>query len=111
MDIESVRNYCLSFPHVTENIQWDNDLVFKVGGKMFAIAALELVRVSFGCTPEKFAELIERNSIRPAAYAARFHWVSVERFDALNDSEFKELLKGSYERALAKLSKKVRASL
>jgi len=41
MDIEQVRAYCLSFPHATENVQWGNDLVFKIAGKMFAVAVLE----------------------------------------------------------------------
>jgi len=41
MDIETVRTYCLSFPHATENVQWGNDLVFKIAGKMFAVLVLE----------------------------------------------------------------------
>ena len=41
MDIETVRAYCLSFPHVTEKVQWGNDLVFKIGGKMFSVISLE----------------------------------------------------------------------
>ena len=66
MDIESVRHYCLSFPHVTENVQWGNDLVFKIGGKMFAITVLEGAAkycLSFKCTPEEYGELTERDGI------------------------------------------------
>ena len=37
MNTESVRAHCLSFPHATENVQWGNDLVFKIAGKMFAV--------------------------------------------------------------------------
>ena len=68
MDNESVRAYCLSFPHVTENVQWGADLVFKICGKMFTVISLEPEsdhRMSFKATPEKFAELIERNGIVP----------------------------------------------
>ena len=69
MDIEQVRAYCLSFPHVTENVQWGNDLVFKISGKMFAVAVLEGASkycLSLKCTPEKFAELTEAEGIDPA---------------------------------------------
>ena len=38
---EWVRKYCMSLPHVTEQVQWQIDLVFKIGGKMFAIVVLE----------------------------------------------------------------------
>lgn len=41
MDIEWIRRYCLSLPHTTEQIQWGNDLVFKIEGKMFAVVVLE----------------------------------------------------------------------
>ena len=41
MTIERARAICLKFAGATEQIQWGNDLVFKVGGKMFAVAALE----------------------------------------------------------------------
>jgi len=86
MDNESVRTYCLSFPHVTEEVLWGADLVFKIGGKMFAVIGLDAGsdhRMSFKATPEKFAELIERNGIVPAPYVAKYHWVALERFNAL----------------------------
>ena len=86
MDIESVREYCLSFPHATENVQWGADLVFKIAGKMFAVISLEETSdhcMSFKCTPEKFAELTERTGIVPAPYVARYHWVALENFDAV----------------------------
>jgi len=113
MDIEWVRRHCLSFPHATEQVQWGNDLLFKVAGKMFAVAPLEPapVFVSFKCTPEMFAELTERPGIKPAAYMARNHWVSLESEDALPKAETKKLLRESYELVVAKLPKKVRAEL
>jgi len=114
MDIESLRKHCLSFPNATEEIQWGADLVFKIGGKMFAVTDTNGTpqgRVSFKCTPEKFAELIERDGIIPAPYVARYHWVYVEKPDALPKSELKELIKLSYEMVLAKLPKKIRDQL
>jgi predicted DNA-binding protein (MmcQ/YjbR family) len=114
MDIEQVRTYCLSFPHVTEVVLWGNDLVFKIGGKMFAVIGLGSASdhcMSFKCTPEKFAELIEQDGINPAPYVARYHWVALERFNALSEKELKALLRNAYDLVLAKLPKKVRARL
>lgn len=114
MDIESVRSYCLSLPPATEKIQWGNDLLFCVAGKMFTVAALDQAspgRVSFKCAPEKYEELIELDGIVPAPYMARNKWVSLQRFDALSESEIKSLIKNSYEMVFAKLPKKVQAGL
>jgi predicted DNA-binding protein (MmcQ/YjbR family) len=114
MDIESVRTFCLSLPHADEKVQWGNDLLFRIGDKMFAVAALEPshgVALSFKCTPEKFAELVEQEGIIPAPYMARHYWIGLERFDALPDRELKPLLKNAYQMVLDKLPKKVRASL
>jgi predicted DNA-binding protein (MmcQ/YjbR family) len=114
MDIESVRAYCLSFPHATENVQWGNDLVFKIAGKMFAATILEGASkycLSFKCTPEEFAELTELDGIDPAPYAARYHWVALESFDVLRETELKKLLRKSYDLVFEKLSKKIKAEL
>ena len=114
MDIESVRKFCLSFPHVTEDVQWQSDLLFRIGGKMFAVAALDPSsshRLSFKCTPEMFAELTEREAIVPAPYVARYHWVALERFDALPDRELQNLLKNAYELVREKLPNKIKKQL
>ena len=114
MDIESIRSFCLSLPHADEKVQWGSDLLFRVGEKMFAVAALEPshgVALSFKCTPEKFAELVEQEAIIPAPYMARHHWVGLERFDALPDRELKPLLTNAYQMVLEKLPKKVREAL
>ena len=114
MDIESVRAYCLSFPHVTENVQWGNDLVFKLAGKMVAVIVLEGASkycLSFKCTPEKFAELVEQDGIDPAPYSARYHWVALQRFNVLSEKELRALLRESYDLVFGKLPKKVKAQL
>lgn len=114
MDIESVRKFCLSLPHVTEDVQWESDLLFRVSNKMFAVAALDAAtdhRMSFKCTPEMFAELTEREGIVPAPYVARYHWVALKRFDALPERELKELLRNAYQLILEKLPRKSRAQL
>ncbi len=114
MDIESVREYCLSFPHATENVQWGADLVFKIAGKMFAVISLEKTSdhcMSFKCTPEQFAELTERKGIVPAPYVARYHWVALETFVALKEKELKSLLRNSYDLVFEKLPKKAKGQL
>lgn len=114
MDLESIRSYCLSLPYVTERIQWGNDLLFCIGGKMFAVATLDpqySKKLSFKCTPEKFAELVESEGIIPAPYVARYHWVALEDWNALSQKELKELLKTAYQLVHDKLPKKVRDGL
>jgi predicted DNA-binding protein (MmcQ/YjbR family) len=114
MDAESVRKFCLSLPHVTEDVQWGSDLLFRIGNKMFAVVALDAGtdhRMSFKCTPEVFAELTERAGIVPAPYVARYHWVALERFDALPERELKELIGNAYQLILEKLPRKARAQL
>jgi predicted DNA-binding protein (MmcQ/YjbR family) len=113
VDIDWVRKYCLAMPHATETVQWGDDLVFKVGGKMFAVVVLVPAKVclSFKCSPEEFAELTERPGIIPAPYSARYHWVALETQDALNFAELERLLRQSYSLVVEKLPKNVRAAL
>jgi predicted DNA-binding protein (MmcQ/YjbR family) len=104
MSVESVQRFCLSFPHATENLQWGDDLCFKVGGKIFALLNLGAVppRLMFKCTPERFAELVEQEDIIPAPYLGRYKWVSLERMDVLPWTEVKGLINQSYEMVAAK---------
>src|SRR5215212_6754982 len=100
MDIEEIRRFCLSLPCATEDVKWGNDLTFSVGKKMFAVTGLEPAEqssVSFKCTPEKFAELVEKDGIIPAHYVARYHWVTLQKLDALNTAELKDLIQESYK--------------
>ena len=53
-------------------------------------------RMCFKCTPEKFAELCELEDVRPAPYVGRYHWVMLERLDALPDGELRDLIEQSY---------------
>ncbi|PYP92204.1 MAG: hypothetical protein DMG65_05030 [Candidatus Angelobacter sp. Gp1-AA117] len=112
--IEWIRKFCLSLPHTTEKIQWGNDLLFQIGDKMYCVLCLEpdvRAKVSFKCTPERFAELVEVEGIIPAPYMARNQWVALVEMDALRQSEIKELIRGSYQLVLAKLPRKVQATL
>jgi predicted DNA-binding protein (MmcQ/YjbR family) len=113
MNIEWMRRYCMSMPHATETVQWGANLVFKIGGKIFAVLALEPgdVWLLFKCQPEEFAELVERTGIIQAPYFARNQWVALETEDALGAAEIKRLVRASYTLVLEKLPKKTRAAL
>lgn len=113
MDIERIRKYCLSLPRATEDVQWGDNLLFRVSRKIFAVIALDHTPtcMSFKCTPEEFAELTEREGIIPAPYMARNHWVMLERLDVLPPAELKQRVKNSYNLVAARLPKKARAEL
>ena len=104
MSVESIRGFCLSFPHATEKLQWGEVLCFKVGGKIFALLSLSSVppRLMFKCEPEKFAELVEHEDIIPAPYLGRYKWVALERLDVLPWSDTTDLITESYEMVAAK---------
>ncbi|HXJ96322.1 MAG TPA: MmcQ/YjbR family DNA-binding protein [Terriglobia bacterium] len=113
MDIEWVRKFCLSLPHTTEQVQWGSDLLFKIGGKMYALLPLEPAPIwlTFKCADEEFAALVDQPGIIPAPYLARAKWVALETEHALRPTEIKRLLHQSYELVFAKLPKKTREAL
>lgn len=113
MNIDQLRKLCLSFPGVTEQIQWGDDLLFKVGGKMFAVTRLEpgKVWISLKASPENFADFTERPGIIPAPYLARAKWIALESPEALPGEEISKLLRESYELVLAKLPRKMRETI
>jgi len=105
MNVDAIRGFCLAFPHATENLQWGDNLCFKIGGKIFVILGLDDPRLCFKCAPERFAELIEREDIRPAPYVGRYKWVMLDRLDALPGDELEELIGQSYAMVAAKSPK------
>jgi len=107
--LDSIREYCLSLPGVTENIQWEDALLFRVGGKIFVSVNLNPAgedRIAFKCDPETFAELLEREGARPAAYVDRFQWIGLRDFNVLPAAELREMIRASYDLIAAKLPKK-----
>lgn len=112
MNHESIRDHCLSLPHATEIVRWGGHLLFKVGGRMFAIVDLDGRNCSFKCTPEAYAELVEMPDILPASHNMwKQQWVTAETLDALPDREFRVFLTESYGLVRDRLSKKERAAL
>jgi predicted DNA-binding protein (MmcQ/YjbR family) len=113
MNVEDLRKICLGFAGATEQIQWGNDLLFKVGGKMFAVTSLEPAPVwlSLKTSPELFVELTERPGIIPAPYLARAKWIALENRDTVTRQELGELLQMSYDMVVEKLPRKLQESL
>jgi predicted DNA-binding protein (MmcQ/YjbR family) len=116
MTLERFRQICLKQPGATEQIQWGADLVFKVGGKMFAVACTDAAypnakACSFKADDESFAELCERDGVVPAPYLARAKWVALDTWSALPDREIGELVGRSYTLVRAGLTRKAQAAL
>lgn len=105
MKADEIREYCLGFPDATENLQWGDDLCFRIRGKIFAIVGLDNPRLCFKCAPDVFAELIEREDIHPAPYVGRYKWVMADRLDALATAETRELIGQSYSMVAANAPK------
>ncbi len=80
---------------------------------MYAVTALDPGEdwLSFKCTPEEFAALVEQPGLVPAPYLARAHWVALETEDALTRAEIKRLLRQAYDLVIVKLPKKTRQAL
>jgi predicted DNA-binding protein (MmcQ/YjbR family) len=108
-DIDWIREFCLSLPDTTENMQWGEDLCFKVRGKMFTVVDLSKgkdVPVCFKCSPESFHELVEIEGIAPAPYVGRYKWVLVSHSSILPANELRHLIRQSYDMVVAKAPKK-----
>jgi predicted DNA-binding protein (MmcQ/YjbR family) len=111
MTVDTLRSICRALPDVTEDVKWEHDLCFCVGGKMFTVVDLERPHsVAFRCTPERFGELVERPGIIPAPYMARNMWVQEQELgEVLDRHELEALVRASYELVASKLPKSKRA--
>ena len=109
----SVRKLCLSLPGATETIQWGDDRVFKVGGKMFAVigAGIHADSMSFKASDESFRILAELPGLEPAPYLARAKWIRISPLTALPPAELEAYLRRAYEIVRSSLSKKVQSAL
>lgn len=106
MNADTIREFCLAFPNATEKLQWGDELCFKVGGKIFLVLGLDNPRLCFKCSPEIFADLIEREDIRPAPYVGRYKWVMLDRLNAVSRNDLEDLIRQSYKMVVAKAPRK-----
>ena len=103
---------CKALPGVTEDVKWGDNLVFSVGGKMFAVFDLpDGEPFSFKVDPDAFSLLTQQPGIEPAPYLARHSWVSVSSRGVMPLDAVKDLLRESHAIVARKLSQKKRKSL
>ena len=109
MDLSMLRALCLSFPGVTEDIKWEHDLCFSIGGKMFLVTDPDGFPVSAALKvdEEEFEELAVQPGCKPAPYMARHKWIYISDINLFPPSEIKRLAQQSYALVKAKLPKKI----
>ena len=118
MTLDIYYEYCLAKKGVTEHFPFDQDtLVFKVGGKMFALSALSQWEkgnpsVNLKCNPEKAQELrAEYNDIQPGFHMSKIHWNTVGLNNEISDIFVKQLIEHSYELVFKSLNKKLQVDI
>lgn len=118
MNIESYFEYCLSKKGVTEHFPFDEDtLVFKVGGKVFALSSVAgwekgEPAANLKCDPERGEELrAEYEDIRPGFHMNKVHWNTIQINRDVPDSLVKELIDHSYELVFRSLTKKIQSEI
>jgi predicted DNA-binding protein (MmcQ/YjbR family) len=101
MNLEDFREYCLRKADVTEGTPFGADVVvFKVGGKIFALASLDDIppRVNLKCDPERALDLRDRyEEVQPGYHMNKKHWNTVELTGAIPDAELRGLIDHSYD--------------
>jgi len=115
MNIEELREYCISKPHVEETFPFDEEtLVFKVGGKMFLLVGINESPVQFNvkCDPEKAIELREQyNFVLPGYHMNKKHWNTITCEKGASKKLLKEFIDDSYKLVIDSLPKKERERL
>jgi predicted DNA-binding protein (MmcQ/YjbR family) len=109
MNIEEIRDFCLSKAEVTESFPFDNEtLVFKVKGKMFLLAGINLpLSINVKCDPEKAQELREQYpSVQPGYHMNKLHWNTINIDGSLDEKLIYEWIEESYYLVASKFLKK-----
>ncbi len=115
MNVEEIREYCISKPGVTEGFPFnDTALVFKVAGKMFALLDLSEDRrgISLKCDPGLAIELREQYpEVTPAYHFNKKHWNTVATEGSITDQKLMEMIDHSYELVVGGLPKSRQSEL
>jgi len=112
MNIEELRDFCLSLPAVTEDIKWGEHLVFSVAGKIFCLTGLEPpLQVALKVPEEQFDELTLSGEITQASHFARRQWMTVLDESRFSRAEWEHYIRQSYHLVIAKLPVKTRQIL
>ena len=114
MDLAEFREYCLRKPRANEETPFGPDvLVFKIGGKMFALAALDEVptTVNLKCDPDLALDLRDRyEQVRPGYHMNKKHWNTVEIESGVPAGELRRMIDHSYELVVKSLPKAARSN-
>ena len=109
MDLESLRNYCLTKKSASEDMPFGEDtLVFIVLGKIFALTSLDTegCRVNLKCNPDYAIELREKfEDIQPGYHMNKKHWNTVNCENGLDSALIKSLIDHSYELIVESMTK------
>ncbi len=102
MNIETIREYILQKPSVTEGFPFGEDtLVFKVNEKIFLLAGLDSSPLQFNvkCDPDKAIELRDEypESVLPGYHMNKKHWNTIIVDGRLSAKKLKEMIDDSYE--------------
>ncbi|MBL7771038.1 MAG: MmcQ/YjbR family DNA-binding protein [Flavipsychrobacter sp.] len=111
MDIESFRQFCLSFPDVSEEFPFGPEtLVFKVKGKLFALTDVDFFEsINLKCEPDEAIELRERYpAVQPGYHMNKKHWNTILMDNSIPDRLVKEWIEHSYQLVRASLPKSQR---
>lgn len=114
MNIEQLREYCLSLPHTSEDMPFDEEtLVFKVGDKMFCFTSLfGEFRINLKCDPDEALELRETfSSVIPGYHMNKKYWNTVILDGSISDNMLKTWIGKSYKLVVEKLTKKEKGQL
>ncbi|MDJ0911332.1 MAG: MmcQ/YjbR family DNA-binding protein [Woeseiaceae bacterium] len=113
MNADQLGEVCLSLPAATVVVQWGDNRVYKIGGKMFAVSGPDAASLySFKVDDYRFLELTDLPGVRPAPYLARAKWVQIDPPTCvLDDGEIEDLVRDSYELVFARLTKKLQREL
>ena len=115
MDLEEFREYCLSKVAATESMPFgEGVLVFKVAGKIFALAALDEIpaTVNLKCDPDLALELRDRyEQVQPGYHMNKRHWNTLEIDSGIPEAELRKMIEHSYDLIVRALPKAQRAKL
>lgn len=115
MNTETLRDYCIAKPGVTESFPFGGDaLVFKVGGKMFALLATESqpTTINLKCDPERAVQLREEHeAVAPGYHMNKIHWNTITIDVSVRKADLQEWIDHSYELVRKSLPKAVLAQL
>ncbi len=116
MILADYNAFCANLPYATHVVQWGGAHVWKIGGKVFAVAGWiddEFLAVTFKCSPLSFDLLKQRKGLRPAPYLAPrgMSWIQRHGKGDMSDADLQDYLRESYRLASLNLSKRLQQEL